>query len=396
MSKRLPLVFSVLLLAVTAAPALGQNALTDQLQEGAQEIENLKQMMEDAALEANYWTEQVSATSSRLNAILDELIAAEALLADLELSIVEVEGSIEVTELEILDKEDELAATETSIEQTHQKVISQAVELFKAGSNQAEVIFDYETAQEAAVAVRYGTTLIEETNRSLAILEELRGQKTQQVNLIEAQKVDLEADRAQLEEARVEAEVQRQLVEESREKAEAELINQRALLQTVQTEIAHFEEELDALEAEQERLKELLAQAQSSSGLAPAELYPPVDGPVVSGFGPRLHPILGYSRMHTGIDLDGARGDQIVAAASGTVIYAGSLGGYGNTLIIDHGGGMATLYAHQSSMVASEGDKVLIADLIGYVGSTGLSTGPHLHFEVRVNGNPVDPAPFFG
>lgn len=395
MSKRLPLVFGVLLVAITAVPALGQNALTDQLQEGAQEIEDLQQMMEDASLEANYWTDQVNSTSVRLNAILDQLIAAETLLADLELSIVEVEGSINVTELEIVDKEDELSNTEASIDDTHQKVITQAVELFKAGSNHAEVIFDYETAQEAAVAVRYGTTLIEETNRSLAILEELRGQKEQQVTLIEAQKANLEADRVLLEEARFEAEVQRQLVEENREKAEAELINQRALLQTVETEIAHFEEELDALEAEQERLKELLAQAQSNSGLAPAELYPPLDGPVVSGFGPRLHPILGYTRMHTGLDIDGPRGADIVAAASGTVIHAGSYGGYGNTVIIDHGGGMATLYAHQSSIIVSKGDNVLIADVVGYVGSTGLSTGPHLHFEVRLSGNPVDPSTYF-
>ena len=174
------------------------------------------------------------------------------------------------------------------------------------------------------------------------------------------------------------------------------MINQRALLQTVKTEISHFEEELDALEGEQDRLKELLAAAQSSSGLAPAELYPPLDGPVVSAFGPRLHPILGYTRMHTGIDIDGPRGADIFAAASGTVILAGSYGGYGNAVIIDHGGGMATLYAHQSSIVVSKGQKVLIADLVGHVGSTGLSTGPHLHFEVRLSGNPVDPASYFG
>ncbi len=99
--------------------------------------------------------------------------------------------------------------------------------------------------------------------------------------------------------------------------------------------------------------------------------------------------------MHTGIDIDGPRGADIVAAASGTVIHAGSYGGYGNTVIIDHGGGMATLYAHQSSVIVSNGQKVLIADVIGYVGSTGLSTGPHLHFEVRLSGDPVDPTTYF-
>ncbi|MEE8490648.1 MAG: peptidoglycan DD-metalloendopeptidase family protein [Acidimicrobiia bacterium] len=394
--RGLTLAVGVVLVALSASPAAGQNALTEELQEGAQEIEDLQQQMEDASLEANYWTDQVAATSSRLHAILDDLTRAEAVLIDLELSIVDVEGSIDVTQSDIFAKEAELSDTQVAIAETHEKVVTQAVELFKAGSNQAEVIFDYKTAQDAAVAVRYGTTLIEETNRALATLKELRGQKEQQVVLIEDQKSSLEADKAVLEKASSDAELQRQIVEENWDKAETELINQRALLQTVKTEISHFESELDALEGEQERLKALLAAAQSSSGLAPAELYPPLDGPVVSAFGPRLHPILGYTRMHTGIDIDGSRGADIFAAASGTVILAGSYGGYGNAVIIDHGGGMATLYAHQSSIVVSKGQKVLIADLVGYVGSTGLSTGPHLHFEVRLSGNPVDPASYFG
>lgn len=394
--RGLTLAVGLVLVALSATPAAGQNALTEELQDGAQEIEDLQQQMEDASLEANYWTDQVAATSSRLHAILDDLTRAEAVLTDLELSIVDVEGSIDVTQSDIFAKEAELSDTQVAIAETHEKVVTQAVELFKAGSNQAEVIFDYKTAQDAAVAVRYGTTLIEETNRALATLKELRGQKEQQVVLIEDQKSSLEADKAVLEKASSDAEVQRQIVEENRDKAETELINQRALLQTVKTEISHFEDELDALEGEQERLKALLAAAQSSSGLAPAELYPPLDGPVVSAFGPRLHPILGYTRMHTGIDIDGPRGADIFAAASGTVILAGSYGGYGNAVIIDHGGGMATLYAHQSSIVVSKGQKVLIADLVGYVGSTGLSTGPHLHFEVRLSGNPVDPASYFG
>ena len=396
MRRNLPFIAAFVLVALTATPAVGQNALNDQLEASAQEIEDLQQRMEDASLEANYWTDQVGATSFRLNTIREDLTRANAVLTDLEHSISNVSASIDVTQSDIFATEAELSDTQAFIEETHDKIVTQAVELFKIGNNQAGVAFDFKTAQEAAVALRYGSTVIEETNRDLAILEELRGQKVQQVVLIEDQKTRLETDKALLEQASAEAEVQRQIVEENRDKAAAELITQQALLQTVKTEIAHFEQELDAIEAEQERLKELLAQAQSPSGLAPAELYPPLDGPVVSAFGPRLHPILGYTRMHTGLDIDGDRGADIVAAATGTVIHAGSYGGYGNAVIIDHGGGMATLYAHQSSIVVSKGQRVLIADLVGYVGSTGLSTGPHLHFEVRLSGNPVDPAPYFG
>lgn len=95
--------------------------------------------------------------------------------------------------------------------------------------------------------------------------------------------------------------------------------------------------------------------------------------------------------MHTGIDLGSVAGASIHAAGNGTVILAGSWGGYGRTVVIDHGGGLSSLYAHQSSIAVSEGQNVLAGDVIGYIGCTGFCTGPHLHFEVREAGAPVDP-----
>ena len=118
--------------------------------------------------------------------------------------------------------------------------------------------------------------------------------------------------------------------------------------------------------------------AVSSSGL-----IWPVSGPVVSGFGMR------WGRMHEGIDIAAPTGTPIRAAGSGSVIYSGWMGGYGNLVIVDHGGGLATAYAHLSSFAA--GGYVAQGQTIGYVGCTGHCFGPHLHFEVRVNGSPVDP-----
>ena len=117
----------------------------------------------------------------------------------------------------------------------------------------------------------------------------------------------------------------------------------------------------------------------------------PVNGRVTSGFGSRFHPILGYARMHSGLDLAAAYGSPIVAAADGRVVAAGWHGGYGRLVKIAHAGGVQTMYGHMSRIAASSGALVRQGQVIGYVGSTGLSTGPHLHYEVLKNGRAVNP-----
>jgi len=126
-------------------------------------------------------------------------------------------------------------------------------------------------------------------------------------------------------------------------------------------------------------------------GESHGQMKMPVAGHMTSNFGMRFHPILGYSRMHQGIDYGAPMGSPIVAAADGTVSFAGFHGGHGNYVQIRHDGGMGTGYAHMSRIVARSGQHVSAGQLIGYVGSTGLSTGPHLHFEVFRNNTPVNP-----
>jgi murein DD-endopeptidase MepM/ murein hydrolase activator NlpD len=122
-----------------------------------------------------------------------------------------------------------------------------------------------------------------------------------------------------------------------------------------------------------------------------AGLTMPANGPVTSYFGYRYHPILHFTRFHAGIDIGAGWGSPIVAAADGQVVGAGWGGGYGREVQIAHGGGITSLYGHMSEIVAQPGSFVHAGQLIGYVGSSGLSTGPHLHFEVRQGGTPVNP-----
>jgi murein DD-endopeptidase MepM/ murein hydrolase activator NlpD len=146
--------------------------------------------------------------------------------------------------------------------------------------------------------------------------------------------------------------------------------------------------EIDALQQASAELAARLRAAQAGTvrrASSASGFVWPVSAPITSPFGWR------WGRMHEGIDLGAAEGTPIAAAAAGTVVYAGWLEGYGNLTVIDHGGGLATAYGHQSRIVVSAGEQVSQGEIIGYVGSTGHSTGPHLHFEVRVDGQPVDP-----
>ena len=129
----------------------------------------------------------------------------------------------------------------------------------------------------------------------------------------------------------------------------------------------------------------------SSSPQASNGLMAPVAGRITSSFGYRVHPILRYARLHAGIDIGAPWGSPIVAAADGQIVGAGYAGGYGRQVRIVHSGGVMTSYGHMSSIVAQPGMPVRQGQVIGYVGSSGLATGPHVHFEVRIGGRPVNP-----
>jgi len=169
-------------------------------------------------------------------------------------------------------------------------------------------------------------------------------------------------------------------------------------LRVAQQEKAAEQERLAALDAARKALQAQIAQA-ASTGTATGKLIWPLPGASAGGgVGWRTHPVYGYRSCHTGVDISASSGTEIIAARTGVVIWTKSeLGGpYGNNTLIDHGNGLATFYAHQSGFAVQAGQKVKKGEVIGYVGSTGYSTGSHLHFEVHINGVPHDPMGWYG
>ncbi len=190
------------------------------------------------------------------------------------------------------------------------------------------------------------------------------------------------------------------LAQKSESEAQATYQNQvvdrlktdRRALEAAEAQLAQDSQSIGSL------IQKRVAQERAKNGivvLGTGQMSYPSDGEITSGFGWRMHPILGYQRFHSGVDFGADYGSTIRAADRGIVIFAGWYGGYGNAVIIDHGNNITTLYGHTSGLYVSEGQAIERGQPIAAVGSTGLSTGPHLHFEVRQNGEPVDPMAYF-
>jgi murein DD-endopeptidase MepM/ murein hydrolase activator NlpD len=176
---------------------------------------------------------------------------------------------------------------------------------------------------------------------------------------------------------------------------DAEMSKKRSLLAELNEERSDLQDELEELEKDSNAVTAMLQKYYAEGGggtpVFRGRFLQPVSGRVGSGFGYRTHPISGRRKMHQGVDIGASHGTTIKAAGDGRVVMAGWNGGYGNCVIIDHGGGVATLYGHCSKLFVSSGQRVTQGQRIAAVGSTGYSTGPHLHWEVRVNGKPVNP-----
>jgi murein DD-endopeptidase MepM/ murein hydrolase activator NlpD len=211
---------------------------------------------------------------------------------------------------------------------------------------------------------------------------------------------DVASQKASLEESYAEAEAQEKLLEDNKAKMEAEVAQREAkMAELVKTE-SETRKEYNSIAAEEDKLVDDVRDAVNELAKQSSSVYvggkfqwplPAKNNIVTCVYGMRVHPITGVYKLHTGVDLRATSGTNIYAANSGTVITSTYSTAYGNYVVIDHGGGVATLYAHMTKRLVKVGEKVKQGKVIGYVGSTGYSTGPHLHFEIIKNGDYVDP-----
>lgn len=234
-------------------------------------------------------------------------------------------------------------------------------------------------------------------DRRRFINEVLKGEVIIVKNILK-EKARIEQQRQRLEQVKEEQEELSRELDQRWSELRDQAIEQRHLLQEIEAERRRLERELEEQERASEQVRLFLERLATTPEGRQRALHPfsghlslPVTGRITSGFGPRFHPILRRYKLHTGVDIAAPIGTPVYAAAEGVVVHAGWLGAYGNAVIIDHGGGVSTLYGHLSSISVSPGQTVSQGELIGGVGSTGLSTGPHLHFEKRLQGTPVNP-----
>ena len=316
-------------------------------------------------------------------AALDRQVAeASQRVADAEAEIAAIQAQVETVQRDI----DRITA---EIEASKGKFNASALALYKGGGNGATNFTLLSTSGGAHEVIAGSKYLGENTRR---FERELQRQGGLKVQLDDAQS-DLRKEQAKAQEAERVAAEQRDQVTQLRTQADGERDQMAAAEQQEQQAIeglrsrkADFEAQYDAV------------QAQISASVSRGNPTPgnhrfswPVNGPITSPFGYRNDPVLGGNRLHAGVDIGVSSGTPIKAAGDGVVVMAGWNGGYGNFTLIDHGGGLATGYGHQSRIGVRVGQHVSTGEVIGNVGSTGASTGPHLHWEVRVNGTPVDP-----
>ncbi len=313
-----------------------------------------------------------------------EQAAQQRLDAALESKVVAQEGYLEIAqEIKLLEE----------------RAVAYAVESYLGLSDQrAEAWFEADDATTAAHKIALLDFVTSDTNDVLDRLKLVQEERDSLLSAASDAEDEADLIAAELEEVRIELEAKRAIQEELKKELD---VRREHWTNVLAAAVQEQEDITDFIVAEEDRIARELEEARRRAELearlgqiSESGWVWPGGGNVTSPFGMRLHPILGYVRMHNGVDMPCAIGDPIRAATEGIVTIAESYGGYGNTVVIQHANSISSLYAHLNSWSVNVDQYVFTGEQIGACGTTGLSTGPHLHFEIRISGVPVDPMPY--
>lgn len=367
------------------------------------ELRTLRQEVSEASQQESSLLERLDVVQDRRRALDARVAKLDAQVAAVETQAREAEAALETVQADFVRAQIQLTIENEALAAEHRKLRARAVAAYisNPSSNAAEMLLNARTMRDLAATAGYLEAVVEVQRHSVRRYTDRRDATDALRAEVEVQKDAAKQQRDVVVNRLAELEGLRSEQEAVRAAVAADEAEHAGLLEEVRRRKAEFEAEINALRAESSTVSALLRglaarpTASAAAGAvagASGTLTTPLPGAAItSQFGPRVHPIFGTARMHDGIDYGAPQGMPIRTAAAGTVVAAGVRGGYGNATIVDHGGGVATLYGHQSEMYVAAGTAVRGGQVIGAVGSTGFSTGPHLHFEVRVKGVPVDP-----
>ncbi|MDI6869901.1 MAG: peptidoglycan DD-metalloendopeptidase family protein [Bacillota bacterium] len=370
--------------AVWTRPAGAEGTSREQAQ-----LESVRDKISETRDRISQKRQQEKSLLRELQATEQELEAAQTKLARIERELRATTARVAELQRQLVMAQADLQAAEKDLSGHYDRFSRRLRAIYQAGPlNYLEIIFTAENFSDLMVRLELMQRLIAS---DVELFNQVRNYKAR----VEAEKERIQKTKKELEQRQSQITALRRETAAETNRIKAKVRERAAMLRKIESERKAYEAALDEWEATARQLESFIRGQQKrgpgTSQAAAKNMLWPVRGRVTSDFGWRVHPVFRSRRFHSGLDIAAPHGTPVAAAAGGTVILSGWVGGYGKTVIIDHGGGISTLYGHNSTLLVKEGELVRAGQTIAKVGSTGISTGPHVHFEVRRDGEAVNP-----
>lgn len=365
------LAITILLCAITFA----SNAT--ELNELQEKKTNIQTQIDESKKELTDVTDELTENLKQIQKLDESIESSEETLNEVNQKISELEKEIETIELENLK-------------------VTQKYEIQKQLLDMRLVAI-YEAGNTTYLDVVLGSKSVSDFISTYFLLSELASYDVDLLDQIDKEKKKIEEKNAQIETSKAQLEAQRRNAQKTQiTLSNTKLLRENYMLrlseeeQLIQAKIDEYNTQINQVETEIRSLAKIINFGEDYNG---GPMQWPIAGhyTITSNYGMRVHPITGVYKLHTGVDISAGIGTNFTAIANGVVVKAEFNTAYGNMVIIDHGGGVQTLYAHGSEIVATLGQEIQAGDVVLKVGSTGYSTGPHAHFEIRINGSPMNP-----